>query len=171
MQKTSYQKVTDFNSVMGQGVPTYPCVPTPEQQKLRLDLIREEAITELKEGFDEGNLEKIADAIGDGLVVVYGAANDCGMDADAIFAEIHESNMSKLCNSEEAAQYAVQRYAAADGYHGKFEPIRADYRPCTYPGLEDKFVVFNADTGKTLKGPDFREPNLKPVLAKMFEVK
>ncbi len=168
MKKTNFEKVTEFNAVMGQGIPDAPCVPSPAQQKLRLDLIMEEAIIELKDGLEKADLELIADAIGDGLVVIYGAANDCGMDADIILAEIHRSNMSKLCNTEEEAEYAVERYAAGDGYHGKYSPIRADYRPCQYPGLEDKFVVFNADTGKTLKGPNFREPDMKSVISTMI---
>lgn len=41
------------------------------------------------------NLVEAADAIGDMLVVVYGAANRLGLNAQAIFDEVHRSNMSK----------------------------------------------------------------------------
>lgn len=169
MSKTNFQLVTDFNNVMGQGVPARPCVPSIKQQELRLSLIQEEAIDELREGFHDGDLIKIGDAIGDGIVVIYGAANDCGLDADRLFAEVHRSNMSKLCDNESEAIYAVKRYAQGNGFHGKFEPIECAYRSCTYPGLTDKFVVYNALTGKTLKGPKYFEPDIASVVKAMIE--
>ncbi len=168
MRKTNFQLVTEFNNVLGQGVPSRPCVPSIEQQELRLSLIREEAITELSKGFHDGDLVQIGDAIADGLVVVYGAANDCGLDADRLLAEVHRSNMSKLCDTEEEAIYAVKRYAQGN-FNGKEEPIECSYRPCTYPGMTDKFVVFNAKTGKTLKGPNYFEPDIAGLIKLMIE--
>lgn len=158
---TNFQMVTEFNTVLGQGVAPHAQVPELKQCRLRLALIKEEAQTELSAAFDQRNLLAIADAIGDSLVVVYGAANDCGLDADAIMREVHRSNMSKLCNSEEEAHFAVQQYRAGNGFHGKHEPINAMYRASAIPG---KFIVFNGDDGKTLKGPGFTEPNLEPVV-------
>lgn len=158
---TNFQMVTEFNSVLGQGVAPSAQVPELKQCRLRLALIKEEAQNELTAAFDQRDLLGIADAIGDSLVVVYGAANDCGLDADAIMREVHRSNMSKLCNSEEEAAFAVQEYRAGSGFHGKKEPINAMYRASSIPG---KFIVFNADDGKTLKGPGFSEPNLEPIV-------
>ena len=43
----------------------------------------------------EGDLVKLADAIGDLLYVVYGAAVTYGIDMEPIFVEIHRSNISK----------------------------------------------------------------------------
>lgn len=158
---TNFQRVTEFNLVLGQGVAPMPSIPTLDQCNLRLNLINEEAIVEMKRGFDERDLVKIADAIGDALVVVYGAANDCGLDADAILAEVHRSNMSKLCDSEQDAVFAVEQYRAGNGFHGKNEPIEAVYRKSS---IEGKFIVFDAKTGKTLKGPNFSEPNLEQIV-------
>jgi predicted HAD superfamily Cof-like phosphohydrolase len=160
-KSTNFQRVSEFNTVLGQGVAAAPNIPNMEQCNLRLALINEEALVELKRGFDERDLIKIADAVGDALVVVYGAANDCGLDADAILAEVHRSNMSKLCDSEADAVFAAEQYRAGNGFHGKKEPIEALYRKSP---IEGKFIVFDARTGKTLKGPNFSEPNLESIV-------
>lgn len=162
--QTNFEMVTDFNEVLGQGVATTPRIPSLAQCRLRASLIAEEAVKELSTALDKRDLIGVADAIGDALVVVYGAANDCGLDADEIFAEIHRSNMSKLCANEEEAKEAVARYAAGDGFHGKFTPIAASYRPCTHPNYQGSFVVYDTATNKTLKGPQFSEPNLVDVI-------
>lgn len=164
MSKTNFEMTTEFNAIIGQGVADKPRVPSLAQSRLRISLITEEAVNELSAALDNRDLVAVADAIGDALVVVYGAANDCGLDADVIFAEIHRSNMSKLCLTEADAQYAVEQYAAGNGFHGKMNPIQASYRPCTYPGYEDQFVVFDVTTGKSLKSPTFFEPALGPIV-------
>lgn len=158
---TNFQMTSEFNAVLGQGVASIPVVPTLEQCRLRLKLINEEAQVELTKAFDSRDLIKVADAIGDGLVTIYGAANDCGLDADAIMERIHQSNMSKLCESEQDAVFAVEQYRQGNGFHGKTTPVNAMYRQSA---IEGKFVVFDADTGKTLKGPSFFEPVLEDVV-------
>lgn len=164
LPKTNFEMTTEFNEILGQGVRETAGFPSLAQCRLRSGLIAEEAVTEMAKAMDKRDLIGVADAIGDALVVVYGAANDFGLDADAIFAEVHRSNMSKLCKNEEDAKLAVERYAAGDGYHGKTSPIQASYRPCTHPEYEGYFVVFDTQTGKTLKGPDYSEPNLEPIV-------
>jgi len=158
---TNFQLTTEFNAVLGQGVAAMPLMPTLEQCRLRLKLINEEAQVELTKAFDSRNLVQVADAIGDGLVTLYGAANDCGLDADAIMERIHQSNMSKLCDNEQDAIFAVEQYRQGNGFHGKTTPINAVYRQSA---IEGKFVVFDADSGKTLKGPGFFEPVLEDVV-------
>ena len=164
MSKTNFEMTTEFNAIIGQGVATKPGIPSLMQSRLRVALITEEAVNELSGALDKRDLVAVADAIGDGLVVLYGAANDCGLDADVIFAEIHRSNMSKLCLTEADAQFAVEQYGLGNGFHGKTTPIQANYRPCTAPGYEDQFVVFDATTGKSLKGPTFFNPELVPIV-------
>ena len=237
-QQTHYQMVSEFNRVLGPGVPARPTVPSTAQQQLRMDLIDEEAVTELGVAMFQEDVVKVADALGDSLVVIYGAANDWGVVCDgvqqdtwatrptlsppshavqtarletihhlaitrlqaamdlnspdhvaravneavaAVYAagdewgirldpvlrEIHRSNMSKLCRSEEEAQYAVTRYAAGEGYQGQVAPIPTAYRPCHDPQFAGCFVVYHADSGKTLKGPRYEVPQLETVLAQL----
>jgi predicted HAD superfamily Cof-like phosphohydrolase len=62
---------------------------------LREKLIEEE-FWELKQAFSEGDVVAYADAVADLLYVVYGTADEAGIDVDAVFAEVHRSNMSKV---------------------------------------------------------------------------
>jgi len=62
---------------------------------LRVNLLEEE-VAEFKEAVADGNLVAIADALGDIAYVLYGTALSYGIDLDAVIAEIHRSNMSKI---------------------------------------------------------------------------
>ena len=137
---TNFQLTTEFNAVLGQGVAAMPLMPTLDQCRLRLKLINEEAQVELTKAFDSRNLVQVA---------------------DAIMERIHQSNMSKLCDNEQDAIFAVEQYRQGNGFHGKTTPINAVYRQSA---IEGKFVVFDADSGKTLKGPGFFEPVLEDVV-------
>jgi len=92
---SNYLKVVEFMKAMGQEVRRWPSWPSWETVRLRCDLIDEE-VSELHEGVLDRDLVSIADAIADILYVTYGMAAAFGMDADALFAEVHRSNMSKL---------------------------------------------------------------------------
>lgn len=75
-----------------------PRMLTEEMKELRYNLIDEE----LQEYWDAVNVYQVADAIGDLLYVVYGAAETHGIDIEPIFAEIHRSNMKKLTGPKRA---------------------------------------------------------------------
>ena len=92
---TNNDKVAEFMRTFGQGLPASPLFPSPEVIKLRLNLIDEE-VQELKDAILSEDMVEVADAIGDSLYVMYGAALTFGIDINKIFAEIHASNMSKL---------------------------------------------------------------------------
>lgn len=61
-------------------------------RQLRVNLIAEEC-DELDQA---SSIEEIADALGDLLYVIYGAAVAHGIDLEPIFEEIHRSNMTKF---------------------------------------------------------------------------
>lgn len=79
----------------GQEVVEKPQWPHDQVKKLRLDLIQEE-LEELEDACEKGTLIDVADALTDILYVVYGAGHSFGIDLDKCFAEVHQSNMSKL---------------------------------------------------------------------------
>jgi len=102
MSKTNFEKVKEFHKAFGVPSAEKPTEPTRELFDLRTDLMEEE-LSEFyaahypnRAGEFEPDLIEIADAIGDMLYVIYGTADQYGLDADAIFAEVHRSNMSKL---------------------------------------------------------------------------
>jgi predicted HAD superfamily Cof-like phosphohydrolase len=69
-----------------------PQLLTTRLKSLRYALIEEE----LEEYAKADNIYDVADALGDMLYVVYGAAICHGLDMEPIFEEIHRSNMQKL---------------------------------------------------------------------------
>jgi predicted HAD superfamily Cof-like phosphohydrolase len=58
--------------------------------------ILEEEVEELREAVRTGDLVGIADALADVVYVAYGTAQTYGVDLDAVLAEVHRANMSKL---------------------------------------------------------------------------
>lgn len=93
--KSNFELAGDFMTAFGQEVLTEPTLPSHELGKLRLELIREE-FEELTVATNAMDMIEIADALTDILYVVYGAGHAFGIDLDACFAEVHDSNMSKL---------------------------------------------------------------------------
>lgn len=90
---------------------------------------------------DEGlrDLVEVADALADLDYVANGLAIEAGIPLDAIFSEVHRSNMSKL------------------GEDGK--PVISDgVTPAAYDGeVKPK--------GKIVKGPNYSEPDILAILA------
>jgi predicted HAD superfamily Cof-like phosphohydrolase len=66
-----------------------------ELAQLRVDLLEEE-VGEFADATRDQDIVAMADALGDIVYVAYGAAVTYGIDLDAVLAEIHRSNMSKL---------------------------------------------------------------------------
>ena len=92
---TNFEKVEQFMNAFGQAVRKSPTTGDPDLQRLRIDLIREE-LDEFVDAISEDNVIEMADALTDILYVVYGAGHAFGIDLDACFDEVHNSNMSKL---------------------------------------------------------------------------
>ncbi len=92
------QAVDDFHIAFGAYRNTSPTglVP-PEVQALRVRLIAEE-LEEYREAAAVGDLVAVADALSDLAYVLYGTYVAHGLkdQAEALFAEVHASNMSKL---------------------------------------------------------------------------
>jgi predicted HAD superfamily Cof-like phosphohydrolase len=94
----------------GQECPPRPTTSSIEIQDLRIKLIYEEwlelcdalglkldaSFSYIRTGEEKADLVLIADAIGDLLYVVLGAAVAFGIDMEPIFNEIQRSNMSKF---------------------------------------------------------------------------
>ncbi len=93
--KTNFERVKQFMDTFGQEVKSSPEFPDQRTQELRVELIKEE-LRELQEAIDAKDIVEVADALTDILYVVYGAGASFGIDLDACFEEVHESNMSKL---------------------------------------------------------------------------
>ena len=92
---TNFQKVKKFMETFGQEIKSEPSFSTEKIKKLRYNLIKEE-LDEFKQALDNYDLLEAADALTDILYVTYGAGHAFGIDLDACFDEVQNSNMSKL---------------------------------------------------------------------------
>ena len=92
---TNFSKVKKFMLTFGQEVKNKPSFSSEKINMLRYNLIKEE-LDELKEALDNKDLLEVADALTDILYVAYGAGHAFGIDLDKCFAEVQDSNMSKL---------------------------------------------------------------------------
>jgi predicted HAD superfamily Cof-like phosphohydrolase len=92
---SNFNKVGTFMKTFGQEVKTKPSFSDDKINRLRIDLIKEE-LEELTEAVNNKDLLEVADALTDILYVTYGAGHAFGIDLDKCFAEVQNSNMSKL---------------------------------------------------------------------------
>jgi predicted HAD superfamily Cof-like phosphohydrolase len=92
---SNFDKVGTFMKTFRQEVKTKPSFSSDKINKLRIDLIKEE-LKELTEAMQKKDLLEVADALTDILYVTYGAGHAFGINLDACFNEVQNSNMSKL---------------------------------------------------------------------------
>ena len=148
------EKVKEFHESF--DIPTLknPTLISKERTLLRVSLIEEE-LRELKEAIENNDLVEVADALVDLEYVVLGAALEFGLTNvfEELFNEVHKSNMSKACSSEEEAIKTVEFY------------LNRDNTQSSYTVKGDKFVV-KRDDDKLLKSINYYPADLKKILDK-----
>jgi predicted HAD superfamily Cof-like phosphohydrolase len=88
--------VAAFHAAFGLSRSERPTADIPARiAALRVRLLVEE-VEEFAAASEAGDLVGIADALADIVYVAYGSAVTYGIDLDAVLAEVHRSNMSKL---------------------------------------------------------------------------
>ena len=92
---SNFESVRKFMETFGQEVKKKAEFPNDKITSLRYDLIKEE-LEELKEAIEKKDIKEVADALTDILYVTYGAGHAFGINLDKCFAEVQNSNMSKL---------------------------------------------------------------------------
>lgn len=94
-----FKSVVDFQTAFGQLVSNDPVFPNLETRQLRIKLLKEEfeeyLDAELKNDFIE-----VADALADLIYIACGTAASYGIPLNAIFEEVHRSNMAKLVDGK-----------------------------------------------------------------------
>lgn len=96
--KDKLNAVKSFHEAFGLGVLDHPTANLGENKNLlRYKLMREEN-EEYLEAAQDGDMEEVADALGDMLYILCGTILEHGMQCkiDEVFEEIQRSNMSKL---------------------------------------------------------------------------
>ena len=90
---TNFEKVLEFHKAFGAVIEDKP--QWPKRLDLRMDLIREE-MQELEDVVEQRDFIGFVDALADLKYVIYGMEIESGIPSDAVFDEVHSSNMSKL---------------------------------------------------------------------------
>jgi len=149
----SLNQVAAFHTTFQHPVLEKPQIPSENRCKLRVSLIAEE-LEELKEAVRNNNLTEAADALCDIQYVLSGAVLEFGLGEKfkELFEEVHRSNMSKACHSEEEARKTV-------AYHKSEQGTDAYYRE-----REGKWLVYRVGDNKTLKSINYSPADLKKIL-------
>lgn len=90
------EMVEQFHLTFGVPIRREPTLLVPSSEKeLRVHLLEEE-LCEFEDAVEADDLVGVADGLADIAYVLYGTALTFGIDLDAVVAEVHRSNMSKL---------------------------------------------------------------------------
>ncbi|QKV94029.1 hypothetical protein HUT19_21585 [Streptomyces sp. NA02950] len=95
MQRSPADLVREFHLAFGLDARTTPTAVSSEVAAHRQDLLAEE-VAEVAEASAGGTLAHLAHELADVVYVAYGTALVHGIDLDAVIAEIHRANMTKL---------------------------------------------------------------------------
>lgn len=164
MNKTNFEKVKDLNTVFN--------VPFTSKTDVNWDILYdqftliEEEFKELRDkGLGKKNWREVKDAIGDLLVVTYGMAYRCNIDADKLMNNISDSNFSKLCKTHDEVTETTAYYNSinVDTYVEQTE--HNGTRVWAVKSARDQHYTENgekkyAKAGKFLKNKQWYEPNL-----------
>ena len=144
--------VEEFHKTFGAPILETPQIPSKKRCDLRISLISEE-LDEMKEAIENEDVIEIADSLGDLMVVLCGSILEFGMGNkfNDIFENIHNSNMSKACDSEREALETLLFYKHKDGTEGYYKEV------------EGKWLVYRNDD-KILKSINYSPANLKDIL-------
>ncbi|WP_435241229.1 MazG nucleotide pyrophosphohydrolase domain-containing protein [Streptomyces cucumeris] len=95
MHRSPADLVRAFHLAFGLDARTTPTAVPADVAAHRQDLLAEE-FAEVAEASAEGTLAHLAHELADVVYVAYGTALVHGIDLDAVIAEIHRANMTKL---------------------------------------------------------------------------
>lgn len=90
-----FKKVGEFHDKFELPRLEKPGLLSTEIMDFRLKFMQEE-LNEMKEGYEEGDLEMVADALVDLVYVVLGTAHFMGLPFEELFTEVHKANMTKI---------------------------------------------------------------------------
>lgn len=94
-----FNSVVDFQNAFGQLVSITPEFPDKETRELRMRLLSEE-FQEYMTAEKEDDFVEVADALADLIYIACGTAASYGIPLNAIFEEVHRSNMAKLVDGK-----------------------------------------------------------------------
>lgn len=160
MKTTTIDMVREFHEKFEHVIETVPTIPPAATNKFRAEFMEEEA-KETMLACEEGNLIELADGLGDMQYVLDGWFLNAGLadKKEAIVAEIHRSNMTKLCKDEQQAEDS-KNFINTICVIGD----EVDYR-----AKDDYFVIFRVRDGKIGKSIYYEKPRLFDIVHDVVE--
>lgn len=154
--KNYLDQVSEFHETFKHPILGLPQIPDKKRCRLRMSLLQEE-LSELQLAINYGNLVDVADAFCDLQYVLSGAILEFGMKDlfDELFNEVHRSNMSKACDSEEEANKTIQHFASIG--------VKC-YAKLNHP--KNNWLVYRSDDDKTMKSINYSPADLIGILRK-----
>ena len=145
--------VEEFHNTFGVPVLETPQIPSKKRCDLRISLISEE-LDEMKEAIDKGDVVEVADALADLIFVCCGSILEFGMGDkfDELFLEVHRSNMSKACKSQQEAIQTLLHYKEKDETEGYYKEV------------DGKWLVYRSVDNKVLKSINYSPANLTDII-------
>ena len=145
--------VEEFHNTFVVPVLETPQIPSKERCDLRISLISEE-LDEMKEAIEKGDVIEVADSLGDLMVVLCGSILEFGMGDkfDELFLEVHRSNMSKACKSQQEAIQTLLHYKEKNETEGYYKEV------------DGKWLVYRSEDNKVLKSINYSPANLVDIL-------
>ncbi|MET8958819.1 MazG nucleotide pyrophosphohydrolase domain-containing protein [Streptomyces sp. NPDC004074] len=115
MRPSPASLVREFHLAFGLDVRTVPTEVSPDLAAHRGELLAEEA-EEVAEVAVTGPLDRLAHELADLVYVAYGTALVHGIDLDAVIAEIHRANMTKIGPDGAVSRRADGKVLKGDHY-------------------------------------------------------
>jgi len=108
----------------------------------------------LRDAIAANDLVEVADALADIQYVLSGTVHEFGLGNrfKDLFDEVHRSNMSKACETQEEAEETIAHYLQKDGTEAYFMEVNG------------KFNVYRRSDNKTLKSVKYSAAKLEPIL-------
>ena len=145
--------VGEFHKTFGAPILNTPEIPSSDRCELRVSLLQEE-LNELKDAIQNNDLTEIADALSDLQYVLSGAILEFGLGDkfNTLFDEVHRSNMSKACDSQQEAIETLLHYKQKDGTEGFYKEV------------DGKWLVYRTADNKVLKSINYSPANLSDII-------
>jgi predicted HAD superfamily Cof-like phosphohydrolase len=115
MSSSPADLVREFHLAFGLDARRTPIEVAPDLAAHRGELLAEEA-AEVAEVSVSGPLDRLAHELADVVYVAYGTALVHGVDLDAVIAEIHRANMTKIGPNGEIARRADGKVLKGEHY-------------------------------------------------------
>lgn len=147
--KNPLQQVYEFHKTFKHPVLESPQVPDFSRADLRHRLLKEE-LEEFQKAYLDRDIVEVADALADLQYVLLGTVLEFGLRLrfSDIFREVHRSNMSKVCHSEQEA----------------IDTIKANAEECYAVPDGDKWLVYRRADNKTIKSIKYSPADIQGAL-------